>query len=264
MKKYLAYFGLMAKNQSAYKVDMAVDIASNMVFFFIFYALWYEIYTKSGTSEINTYSLSNTITYYFITSVIFRFIAWDSIYLNYDVWEGNFTNDIIKPWNARVVQFMATLGEIFVRFFIFLPFLGILILSAHRFITFPDPLHAGAFVITLFIGFFLIMAFMLIFHSLVFYYGDQEANLGLVTYLVMFLAGGIFPLVFLPEKTRAVFEIMPFKYLFDIPSNIFLNHFSTGEIGLIWLKMLLWTAIFYAIFLLVYKNGLKHYTGTGR
>ncbi|HOX41557.1 MAG TPA: hypothetical protein PK263_05195 [bacterium] len=244
MRKYWEYYKIAVRNQTAYKVDIVVNIASNMVFFYVFFALWVRIFSQNGISEINTYSLSMTVTYYLITTVIFRLVPWDAIYLNQDVWSGYFTNDLIKPWNARVVQFLATMGETLTSFVYGIPVLVVVFLTVGKYLVLPDALHAISFVITLLIGFFLIMSFVLIFHSFVFYFGDQDPNIGIVTYLLMFLSGGVFPLGFLPEKTRVIFESLPFKYIFDVPTNMFLNKFDSTEIALIWLKMILWTLVF--------------------
>jgi ABC-2 type transport system permease protein len=108
------------------------------------------------------------------------------------------------------------------------------------------------------------VAFNLVLNVFVFYFGDQEANIGLATYLGMCLAGGVFPLAFLPDKIERYFRLLPFQYLFDVPSNIYLGHYTFDQIIWIWGKMAIWSIVLYLIFSILYRSGLKRFTGTGR
>jgi len=235
-----------------------------MVFFFIYLAIWKTIYLSTNSTEINGYSLSNTITYYFATSIIFRLDVSSSIWLASDIWDGAIANDLVKPWNVKVIHFLVSLSQIGVDFLLFLPFCIFIFFIAHEYLIFPDLLNLLFFVITLILGFFLNMFFNLIFHSLTFHFGDQEANIELVNYIVGFLAGSVFPLVFLPELMKRLFYFLPFRFLFDTPANIFLGKLTFSEILSCWLQMGLWIAIFYLIFFFIFKSGLKKFTGTGK
>ncbi len=252
------------KNTTAYKVDFVMFIIINMVFFYIFFALWKTIYTESGVTQINSYSLTNTVTYYFITSFIFRFDLAGAIYMGENIWDGYFTNDLIKPWSVKAIEYIYTFAEILLNVLIYLPFWFFMYLTARPYISFPTWQNAVFFVITLLLAFLMNMAFNLIFHSLTFYYGDQDSTINLVNYLGSFLGGGVFPLIFLAGAAGRIFNILPFKYLFDIPAGIYLGKLSLTQIYQAWGWILIWTAVFYIIFYFVYKNGLKRYTGTGR
>ena len=264
MSKYLSYFRTSFHNSLAYKADFIIYIIANMVFFFIYFALWKNIYSSSGNSEISNYSLTQTITYYFATSFIFRLDQMESMYLNESVWNGNFSNDLVKPWSAILIDIIYTLSELSLNILLYLPFCFFIFIVAFNYLDLPTISNLVSFCVTVFLGIFLGISFYQIIHTLCFHFGDQEANLGLIAYIVAFLAGGFFPLAFLPNGLKTIFELLPFKYLFDVPANIFLGKLSTYEIIFAWAMMIMWTFIFILIFNLVYRSGLKKFTGTGR
>ena len=264
MSKYIAYFRVSFYDLMAYKADFVIYIIANMVFFFIYFALWKNIYQVNGISDIHSYSLVNTITYFFVTSFIFRLDPGGAMYLNETIWNGSFTNDLIKPWSAIFVDVLFTLAELSVRVLLYLPFCLFIFIVAYQYIDLPTALNFIYFLVTIFLGIFLNIFFFEIFHALCFHYGDQEANINLIVYVIAFPAGGFFPLAFLPETLRSIANVLPFRFLFDTPANIFLGKLSSAEILSAWGQMILWILVFFIIFYLIFKSGLKKYTGTGR
>ena len=136
--------------------------------------------------------------------------------------------------------------------------------AARNYIVIPDAINIFYFLISVFLAFFLAIAFNLIFHALTFRFGDQDASIELFNYIALFLAGAFFPLAFLPQNAFHIFSLLPFKNTFFVPIEIFLGKIPPSQIYLSWVETIIWTVIFYVIFKLIYKNGLKHYTGTGR
>jgi ABC-2 type transport system permease protein len=264
MKKYFSYFIVSFNAFFTYKADFLIGIIFNLVFFFIYFALWKTIYTGTGQEAISNYSLASTVTYYFIVTLIFRLDVSGRIWLGNDIWSGSYTNDLVKPWNAITIQILTTLSELAIEIMLYMPFAIFIFVFAFNYLILPSPIIFMFFLITLLLGIFLNFVINLSIHSLTFHFGDQEGNANLINYLISFLAGGIFPLAFLPENIKQVFMALPFRYLFDFPANIFLGKVDTGSLYIGWLQMIIWILIFLVVFLIIYKKGLAKYTGTGR
>lgn len=264
MRKYLVYYQVALKDILAYKADFIIYIIANMVFFFIYFALWKNIYTSTGITEIHSYSLINTITYYFVTAFIFRLDPAGAMSLNNVIWNGSFTNDLVKPWSAIVVDIVYTLAELSARVLLYLPFCLFIFVVAFSYISLPGFANLIYFLITVILGVFLSISLYEIVHALCFHFGDQEANIDLVSYLIGLPAGAFFPLAFLPEGIKVIVKILPFRFLFDTPANIYLGKLPFNEILWSWAQMILWTLVFLTIFYFIYRSGLKKYTGTGR
>lgn len=264
MLKYLFYFKFAFKDLMAYKADFIIYIIANMVFFFVYFALWKNIYTANGITEISSFTLTNTITYYFLTSFLFRLDPTNAMYLNETVWSGSFTNDLIKPWSAIFIDLVYTLSELSMRVLLYLPFGIFMFLAASGFVGLPSAINSIYFIITAILGIFLSFFFYEIIHALCFHFGDQDANISLISYFIAFPAGGFFPLAFLPETLHKIANVLPFRFLFDVPGNIYLGKLTSSEIYSDWVQMILWTIGFFIVFYILFKTGLKKYTGTGR
>lgn len=264
MKKYLTYFDVSFRAFFTYKADFLVGIIFNLVYFFIYFALWRAIYAGSGETTIANYTLTSTITYYFVVTFIYRLDISSRIWLGNDIWNGSFTNDLVKPWNAITVQILTTLSELAIEILLYIPFAIFIFLFAFNYMLLPGAAMILFFFITLVLGIFLNFAINLAIHALTFHFGDQEGNANLINYLISFFAGGIFPLAFLPLHLKSIFLALPFRYLFDFPANIFLGKIAPKEMYIGWLQMIIWGIIFSLVFLYIYKKGLKKYTGTGR
>ena len=264
MKKYISYLFVSFRANVAYKGDFALAILFEMVYFYIYFALWRTIYSTSGDAIIASYTVSAMITYYFITAIIYQIEPSNAIFLGQSIWNGSLTNDILKPWKPQLVDFLYTTGEIGFRAFLYLPFLVFMYLSAHSYIVLPTVPNLLFFIVTLLLVFFLMLAFQLGLQALTFFFGDQDANVSLVTYLTAFLGGGVVPLMLLPDKIRQITEVLPFRFIFNEPANIFLGRVSSGALLYDWLQIVLWIVLFYVVYVLLYKKGLKRYTGVGR
>jgi|GEM_PF-187529 len=264
MKKYFVYFWTTVKLNTAYQANIYFSLIIDVIFFYISFALWKTIYTEGGINQIDTYSLRDTITYFFVQSILFRIDVSGSIYLNWTIWSGYFTNDLIKPWSISAINILDAVAERFFVFLLYIPVVAAIFLSARQYIEFPNLGQFFLFIITVILAFALNIAFNLILHVLCFYFGDQSPNIELFNYFSIFLAGAIFPLSFLPDKIEFFFNLLPFKNLFFIPIEVFLGKMTTPEIFWHWLETIIWIAVLYIIFKILYKRGLKHYTGTGR
>lgn len=261
MLKYLIYFKLAFNDLLAYKANFIIYIVANMVFFFLYFTIWKNIYTTNGLTDIAAFTLNNTVTYYFITSFMFRLDPTNAMYLNETVWSGSFTNDLIKPWSAIIIDFVYTLNELCVRVLLYLPFAAFMFFAASGFVDLPTIPNLIYFIITCILAIFLSFFFYNIIHALCFHFGDQDANISLLSYFIAFPAGGFFPLAFLPETLRKIAYVLPFRFLFDTPANIYLGKLSQGQIFSAWGQMVLWIVVFFIIFYIVFKTGLKKYTG---
>ena len=248
----------------AFKGDFILSIIFNMAFFYVYFAIWKNIYSTGDINNIADYTLKNTITYYFITSLIYRLDLTNSLYMNWEVWTGYFTNYLMKPASITLNYLMQTLGDVSVTFILYIPFAAFIYLTVSKYMSFPTGLYWLYFAITLVLMLAMSFFINMIMHSLVFKFGDQENNISLVNYLIGFLAGGFFPLAFLGGKISTLFHLLPFKYLFDFPCNIFLMKIPPVDIFYGWAMMAIWILIFYFISKIIFQKGLKHYTGTGR
>lgn len=264
MKKYWLYFSTAFRAESAYKADFLFSIIINLVYFFIYFTIWKTIYTNGGIDQISSYTLGSTITYYFISNLIFQTDPSNFIYLGWDIWEGNLTNDLIKPYSIKIIEILISLADVAINFLLYLPIAAAIIVIFYQYLQFPTALTFVYFIIAFLLSILLMLSIGLFLHSMNFFFGDQEANIGLANYIIFFFAGAFFPLAFLPQKIGAIINLLPFKYLFNTPINIFLGKMSHTEIMSSFAGALLWILIFYFAFNFLFNKGIKRYSGVGK
>jgi len=264
MTKYLVYYSKLLKTNWAYSANYFFSQILDLIFFLTFFFLWKGVYGNSNELIISGYTLTGLITYYFATEFIFRFDVIGAIYLNWDIWDGTLTNWLIKPLRITLLCIIDPIVEKTMSVILALPGFIASYFIARNYIDLPSLPNFGLFIITLLLSFLLNILFNLTFHALCFKHGDQDNNIELINYISWFLAGGFFPLSFVPGVLGQILQILPFKYLMFFPANVFLGKYDPREIILGWIGMLIWILIFYFIFKRVYREGLKHYTGVGR
>ena len=264
MRKYFKYFQINFKEEATYKADYIFHIGSEVVFFFVFYFIWTNVYSKGGVSDISSFSLPATITYYFITSLLFRLNPAQSIYLNSAIWRGELTNEIPKPYNIKLIYFVSSLSIMAMDIVTYLPFAIIILLFVGKYIVFVSFWNLFLFIISMILSSTLGIGIYLFLHSLCFHFGDQDANLGLVGYLISFVGGAWVPLKFLPDGLYSAFSYLPFKYLFDFPASIYLGKVTNGDVWLGFVQIIFWIIIFFSLYRYSFRSGLKKYAAVGR
>lgn len=264
MRKYFTYFKTALKVSTAYKAGLFLGMIVDVIFFIVQFTVWKTIFTHSSTGVIGTYTLSNTITYYFVTNLIFRFDFMNSIFLGWQIWSGNFTNDLVKPWRLIFTSVIDGIAENVVALILSIPVTLILYFGVRQYITFPNIGYFFLFAVTLLLGFAITALFALLLQSLTFYFGDQDANIGLFSAISNFLAGAIVPLAFLPGSILKFVEFLPFKFAFFLPAEIFLQKISVTEVLESWVVGAAWIMGLALALRISFMNGLKFYTGTGK
>jgi ABC-2 type transport system permease protein len=77
----------------------------------------------------------------------------------------------------------------------------------------------------------------------------------------VFLSGLIEPLEVFPEPMRAIVMLTPFPYLVDFPASILMG--LPVDLGRGFLSMLGWILLFLGLNRLLWRAGLKRYSGMG-
>lgn len=250
--------------EATYKADYIFYIGSEIVFFFVFYFIWTNVYAKGGVSNIASFSLPSTITYYFLTALLFRLNPAQAIFLNNSIWNGELTNEIPKPYSITLIYLVSSLSLMAMEVITYIPFAGIILLFVSKYIIFVSVANLlffiGAMILTSLLG----IGMYLFLHSLCFHFGDQDANLSLASYLIAFFGGALFPLKFLPGELYRIFSYLPFRFLFDFPANVYLGKIAGREMWLGFIEMTCWILVFYALYYFSFQSGLKKYAAIGR
>jgi len=264
MKKYLYFFKVGFQVTLAYPAKIVFRFLRHAVYFALSITLWWALLGTTG--HLGNLTLSSMITYYLLVGAV------DIIYtsapgriLIRDILSGDLNNYLAKPINYWGYLLPYTLGQqlaasslsIFVVALVFVLFPTIIALPA-------SPLNIVAFLISCIISFLLSHQFFFIVGILGFWVSEAtNLRMGLNQFIGL-VGGKWFPLSILPPAVFVIFNLMPFKYLFNFPITVFLGQVQPDEvvksIGMetIWIALILFAGSY------LWKKGIKKYEAYGR
>jgi ABC-2 type transport system permease protein len=93
----------------------------------------------------------------------------------------------------------------------------------------------------------------------------MEVSSLLFVYMLLsfFLSGHMFPLDILPEPFLTIVQYLPLKYLAYFPAAVFLEKVPDETLAQEMLVMIAWTVFFIIATRILYRSGLKRYSGYG-
>jgi ABC-2 type transport system permease protein len=113
----------------------------------------------------------------------------------------------------------------------------------------------------------LIIAFLLRFvlETLVgmgaFWITRMDAVERLYSVILFFCSGRIAPLALLPEWIRFISDVLPFRWILAFPTELLLGHLSNDDVLKGFLAQSLWLMVLLMCLPLVWRSGVKRYTG---
>jgi len=234
--------------------------------------LWWAIFQSLNPDDPNEarlkgYSFHDMVAYYLLTMVgrAFSSMPGLSSSIALKIRDGELKKFLVQPVDLITFLFWSRVAHKVAYYTIAtIPFALVFYLCRSYFtLGWPDAWTMGAFVASLLLSF--AMGFYL------------EACIGLVGFWMLevssllfvymlfqfFLSGHMFPLDIIPEPFRTVVEVLPIKYLAYFPAAVFLGKVHGTQL-LIDLGMLVgWTLFFFIMSQVIYRRGLKRYSGYG-
>lgn len=218
----------------------------------------------SRTGAISGYSGADLVLYYLCLLMLSSFIVchfmWD---ISVEIREGVFSTHIIRPVGYLWFIMVRNFAWRCVRCMIFLPwFLVILWFYAPSLGT--VHLNLGwTFWASVILGHFVSVAFVTALAMLALITQEAQAIFELYYLPMLFLSGNLFPLALLPQWARNVGHALPFYYTTGAPTEILIGRVTGPDVYPVLLGQLAWFFGSLLMFKLLWKLGMKHYTGVG-
>jgi ABC-2 type transport system permease protein len=234
--------------------------------------LWWAIFQSINPEDPNAgrlsgYSFQDMVAYYLLTMVgrAFSSMPGLSSSIATKIRDGEIKKFLVQPVDLITFLFWSRVAHKIAYYTIStLPFALVFFLCRSYFTQgWPDPWTMAAFVASLFLSF-----------TLGFY---LEACIGLVGFWMLevssllfvymlfqfFLSGHMFPLDILPEPFLSIVSFLPIKYLAYFPAAVFLGKVHGTQLAIDMGMLLAWTIFFFVMSQVIYRRGLKHYSGYG-
>lgn len=193
------------------------------------YALWSALFTHgmgyAGATRLQVliYGVYGAVVTVFVTR------EGCQTYIAQRIRTGTVDGDIVKPMNLHGYMLMRDLAQKFSKFVLFtLPTLVIFSLVVRLFFV-PHLLNFGMFLVSALLAYGVLFSINFLFGMLCFYTLSIENISFCYTAVISFLAGQMVPLWLFPDWAQRIVNILPFRYIFDVPMSIYIGRLSRSQ-----------------------------------
>lgn len=247
----------------AYRGDVILWTIADAITPLIALGVWYTVSVQGQTSL----TPRDTLTYYILTMLVLTSTnAWIGYYLTQEILYGSLARKLIRPigifWEYIADNLVVKTTRLAIPLGVF-----IIVASTHPNIFSPSIYNGTRIVLAIIsIIFGAAIAFLAdsVLASLAFWVEDVEQILGYHHLLYSFTSGIIIPFAFLPSTIKAVFSLLPYRYIISAPVEILVTSAQgTQPLTLIAIQ-LIWIATLVVVLRVVWFKGLKIYAIPGQ
>ena len=260
--KWLQSLKISISKNLNYKINfLLMMVIPVLVFFSIKYNLWNSIYTTNSSESIKGYTLSQMIEYQFWILIFELFVRshFFSRNISEDIRLGKISAFLLYPFGFIKYQLSLFLSDKLIQFFIgVFSFFVAVALGWIQIPTMGILFKASIFI-------FMVSTFWFFTQLLVGFLSfwlEETWSINIsVRFISAFLSGSIIPLDLYPELMSRILLWTPFPYLIYIPVRILMG--EPVDVGFSLFVLFMWILILFFCVQLVWKKGLKLYTGAG-
>lgn len=262
MKKYFWAFKMSVSREFTYRLNLAMSIFRSTTVLLLLYFVWLRL--SEATGSFAGYSAQELSTYVFLVFFIGAFtINPASDKTASEINEGLFSLYLVKPVHHFLFSYFRGLGNIAVR--ISYTIIELITISFILNITILTPSQLSMWVLAL-IAILLahLLQFLMTYTTSLIAFWSREANgpRFLFDWFSEFASGNFFPLTIV-GGFYAVLMVLPFAYTAFAPIMIYLERVDAGGAIKIIGIQIIWIAVTSFIARMMWKRGLKRYTGEG-
>ena len=265
MKKYLYGFKLYFLDSFHYRFNTVVNLLFGNLSTLITIAFWIQIYKSSGTSIINGFTLSDTITY-FVIGNIFRSCIFNSSGFQYSnmIKEGKLNSYLIKPYSISKSLYFINLSTSITSIFPQFVLLTVLMPAIAKYLSW----NLTARNVTYLMIFLIISTISSHFTwsllgMMAFWLEEANAVMWSFAVLLNLLTGMFIPLDYFPKRSIAIIEYLPFSSWGYVPMKIYLGHYDIQKMSILLVINICWIVFLYLMHKCIWSIGVKKYSSVG-
>ncbi|MFV1965261.1 MAG: ABC transporter permease [Pirellulaceae bacterium] len=234
--------------------------------------LWYAIFQARDEKELAGYRYEQFVAYYLLTMVsrAFSSMPGHASGIALQIRDGDVKKFLVQPVDMmgflllgriahKLAYYSVAIAPFSLMFFLCRSYFYGLPLEAatHSMVTF------AAFVASLIMGFLLGYFLESTIGLIAFWWLEVTSLLFIYMLFNFFLSGHMFPLDMLPEPWRSLVGLLPFRYLAYFPAAVFLGKITGMELVRGLCAEAIWVLSFIVVSRVVFRCGVKRYSGFG-
>lgn len=222
------------------------------------------LFWKGASVSSSTFSL--ILSYYFFLIVGGSMImshSEESVAIQ-DIQEGRLSNYLLKPFHYFTFIWLGELPYRFLQGFFGIIVVSLFVLLLHIHVSIDmNPLHLLLTMLITLSAIAISQVFKMCLGFITFWTTDAYGVFQLAEMLAFVFAGYIVPLSFYPHIMAVIAYTLPFAYMIYFPVAAFSGFFTTVQLIFIILAQVGWIIIFSLLYRVLWRNGIKQFTGVG-
>ena len=255
MKKYIYVYKATLIENLQYIMNILLGFISFFIILFVFLNLWEYIY--SGSASISGYSMNQMVWYVIITEIMWFGTRNRTLtnQISSDIKSGTIAYGINKPYNYMLYIVSKHLGEITIKFFLFLTagiFLGFLFVGNLENFHMRYLLLLGA---VIFLG-IMINSFIRIGISILSFWIEDSGPFHWVYDKLIIVVGTLFPIEVFPLWVQPFIKLTPIFVVTYGPAKLVID-FSMDMFFKVFVNQLIYLAVTTCILAWLFRRGVK-------
>lgn len=261
LRKWRALFSIYFQDGIAYRASGLIWILTDVTTGVTMPLVW--IAASKGHS-IQGFDADDFVLYYLCLLLLSGFVTshimWD---VAMEIKEGQFSTLLLRPVSLYQLNFFRNFSWRVIRPVLFLPFFLLLVFAYRGFLGHSHLNFGWTFWASMLLGHFVSFTFVMLMAGIALYTQEAMSIFELYYIPMIFLSGQLFPVAVLPEWARGLAKAFPFYYTTGAPTEILIGRVQGSAILSTLAGQAIWVAVAYVGGQLVWRKGLRHYTGVG-
>lgn len=261
LRKWWAVFSIYFQDGLAYRASGYIWLTTDLVTAVTMPLVWASA-ARGGS--IKGFTSNDFVLYYLamllLTGFVTSHIMWD---LAMEIKEGQFSVMLIRPMSFFQYTFFRNLSWRILRPVLFAPVFLLLLWGYRGYLAGAHVFLGWQFWAALLLGHLVSFAFVVMMSMLALFVQEATSIFELYYIPMLFLSGQLFPVGVLPDWARTLTKLFPFYFTTGAPTEILIGRLQgSAMMGALWWQ-LGWCLFAYVMARLLWKYGLRHYTGVG-
>lgn len=262
-RKWWAVFSIYFQDGLAYRASGLIWIMTDLTTAVTMPLVWATASKATGAS-IGGFSTSDFVLYYLCMLLLGSFITSHMMWeIATEIKEGQFTVALVRPIDYFQFTFIRNLAWRIIRTSLFAP-MFVLLLWAYKGLLGEAHVNLSwVFWASFLLGHLVSFTFVYMMAMLALFVQEVFSIFELYYVPMLFLSGQLFPIALLPDWARTVAKLFPFYFTTGAPTEILVGRLQ-GEAAtgaLLW--QVGWVVFATVAAKVLWRRGLRAYTGVG-
>jgi ABC-2 type transport system permease protein len=272
LRKWTALYSIYFQESIAYRASMFIWTLTDAVPASIMPLVWLAAYAtrvgqatgSGGAPTIAGFTPGQMVTYYMVMLLFSNFIVchfmWD---MAVEIKEGVWNVLLVRPVSIFETYLMRNLSWRVVRSLVFIPLFVGLVIAYGRLISGTTLYLGWELWVAVVLGHVLSFCFVFAMGLIALWVQEVHSIFGLYYIPMLFMSGQIVPPQVLPKWAYTVGLLFPFYYTTALPTEIAIGRVQPAAGHNAILVQILWIVICWLGAKVLWRAGIKQYTGVG-